>query len=611
MKKNFIYALMSAIAFVGAAGLAACSSSDEIIDNPDYNPETNSVKTTITLSVNPANANVSGNAGTRQTDAICQKDGSFRGITNMILVPSVGLAGASNVTTNKIELEDFTFDASTNHKLYADKDVTVGVTHFLFLGKAKNSAAVSSSDITTKLASGFTENTISTASTVGAITITPQPIATTTGSWTTQTTALVTYLNSIADADGWKGNANTSLNDWHTKFTRTTLTAGSASSVLLMLQDMYRKLEDLKSVDATTVGNIRTKILTQVSATGDDPKTATLAWKSDCPFKSFPTDLGLPEGAAQYKYNSTTFEYVSDGSNATATAVSNFIYPNELYYLTNTPIKASSSKTVTWPATAENWKDSEWGDWTDAVASGTKNIALKYNIQYGSALLATQVKCKAATLYDNAKNFGQDANSSITISDESNFKLTGVIVGGQPTLVGWNFLPASTATFTYAVYDRLTETPVNTEYTAANYTLVFDDYKTAEEKDVNVCLEFLNNAKDFYGKDGIILKGQKFYLVGKLKVTDKTDEDNPFKTIGTDDAEDSYFPSRVLRGFIQDFTTTAQFIITEGSEDGTTPGSLKNALSTIPDLRVTQQTIGLSVDVNWRSGLTFESNLGQ
>lgn len=616
MKKNFKYALLGAIALTGAVSFSACSSSEDAIDNPDYNPETNSVKTTITLSVNPANANASGNASTRQTDAICQKDGSFRGITNMILVPSNAAVTADNETTNKIALEDFTFDASTNHKLYSNKDVTVGVTHFLFLGKAKNNAATSGSNIETKLASGYTENTISTAGTVGTIAITPQPIATTTGSWATQTAALVTYLNSIADASGWKGNANTNLNEWHTKFTRTTPTAGSASAILLMLQDMYRKLEELKSSDATTVGNIRTAIKGQADATEDDG-TAILTWKANCAFKNFPTDLGLPEGAAQYKYNATattpTFEYVSDGSNATATAVGNFIYPNELYYLTNTPIKASTSKTVDWPASAADWKNSVWTNWTDAVAGGTKNIALKYNIQYGSALLSTQVKCKEATLYDNAKNFGQDNNASITITDDSNFKLTGVIVGGQPTLVGWNFLPAGTATFTYAVYDRLTETKVGTEYTTANHTLVFDDYKTADEKDVNVCLEFLNNAKDFYGKDGVILKGQKFYLIGKLNVSGQT---SPFdatgeEAIGTEDQEDSYFPSRALRGFIQDFTTTAQFTITNGSADGNTPGSLQNALSTIPDLRVTQQTIGLSVDVTWRKGLPFEVNLGE
>ena len=81
--------------------------------------------------------------------------------------------------------------------------------------------------------------------------------------------------------------------------------------------------------------------------------------------------------------------------------------------------------------------------------------------------------------------------------------------------------------------------------------------------------------------------------------------------IDTDDAEDSFIPSRDLRAFIQDFTTTAQFVITAGSADGTTAGSLTKAMSTIPDLRASSQTIGLSVDLTWRTGLTFNANLGE
>ena len=67
----------------------------------------------------------------------------------------------------------------------------------------------------------------------------------------------------------------------------------------------------------------------------------------------------------------------------------------------------------------------------------------------------------------------------------------------------------------------------------------------------------------------------------------------------------------MLRAFIQDFTTTAQFVITAGSADGTTPGSLTKAMSTIPDLRASSQTIGLSVDLTWRTGITYSSNLGE
>ena len=35
--------------------------------------------------------------------------------------------------------------------------------------------------------------------------------------------------------------------------------------------------------------------------------------------------------------------------------------------------------------------------------------------------------------------------------------------------------------------------------------------------------------------------------------------------------------------------------------------SLKNAFITIPDLRSTQTSLGLSVDLNWREGINFDN----
>jgi hypothetical protein len=39
--------------------------------------------------------------------------------------------------------------------------------------------------------------------------------------------------------------------------------------------------------------------------------------------------------------------------------------------------------------------------------------------------------------------------------------------------------------------------------------------------------------------------------------------------------------------------------------------SLQSALIAVPDLRASQISLGLSVDLEWQSGLTFESELGQ
>ena len=68
MKKLFNLALFGAIALTGAVGFSSCSSSsDEVINNPNYDPETNTVKTEFTISL----PNYVG-ASTRQTDVITQ-----------------------------------------------------------------------------------------------------------------------------------------------------------------------------------------------------------------------------------------------------------------------------------------------------------------------------------------------------------------------------------------------------------------------------------------------------------------------------------------------------------------------------------------------------------
>ena len=194
--------------------------------------------------------------------------------------------------------------------------------------------------------------------------------------------------------------------------------------------------------------------------------------------------------------------------------------------------------------------------------------------------------------------------------------MTGILVGGQPSAVGWNFLPVEGATFNKVVYDGVMNGTINVttaNNSTPNYTLLFDNYNSAatgdnvDQLNVNVCLEFKNNmTSSFYGKDGVILPGQKFYIVGKLTVTTAT---NPLSSLGEDAALKAYVPSRNLRAFIQDYLTTANFTLTAGTANGNGDGSLAKAMTTIPDLRQSSQTIGLSVDLTWQAGLTFDVNL--
>lgn len=628
-------ALLSAIALTGAVGFTACSSSDDMtVNNPDFNPETNSVKTAITLSIDP-----NGSAPTRMAANTTQVgSGTFRGMQDIWLIPSNAAIGTGTSTASKIELGTIAatggFDSDKEtQKTYTDKEVPVGTTNFLLLGKATRGSVGTPAE---KLANGFTTNNIGaganfTAPTVGAIAINAAGIAPVSGEtpaltteWTTPAANLASYLKSIANASGWAATENANLQNLRNTFLNTSLTAGSSAAILLTLERLYNAVE---GTDATIAGNIRTAILANLQVkSGSTSHPYELEWKSEpAVLTNFPVNLGLPEGAAQYQWNTTSneFEYVTAPTlNASNTAVMSIVYPNELYYLTSTALKATDTKTITWPKTLGEWTDATWSSWTDAVQASSKNIALTNNIQYGTALLSSTVKSAASTLYDNAIQIDPNhpaTNNGIAVTSET-FPLTGVLVGGQPSSVGWNFLPTGTE-FSKVLYDANVPSGIYagaTSTSAKNYTLVFDNLTSESgQKDVLVCLEFLNNSgSDFYGSNGIILKGQKFYIVGKLEIGSNT---FPFPSVGTpatqttasDIAEKtaSYYPSLTPRVFIQDFETTANFTLTAG--DAGTPGSLGKAIVTLPDLRSSNQTLGLSVDLAWKGGLSFDVNLGQ
>ena len=133
---------------------------------------------------------------------------------------------------------------------------------------------------------------------------------------------------------------------------------------------------------------------------------------------------------------------------------------------------------------------------------------------------------------------------------------------------------------------------------------MFDNYKAGEtaanQDKVYVALELKNNTgQDFYGKHNLIRNGDSFYLVGKLDPTTITWEslgqlstDHPLPPYNADGTS-----KEIVRVFMQDFMTTANFWFDQNS--------LHEALLTVPDLRHSSLTLGLSVDMNWSTGITF------
>ncbi len=345
---------------------------------------------------------------------------------------------------------------------------------------------------------------------------------------------------------------------------------------------------------------------------------------------NFPMAYSVPSGAAHYDWKSATktFEYVTNYSTASVGGaggftVDSYFYPAELLYFGNSPLRVSGTehKEPTYPNGADNWKtDGSWStDWTknSHVVSTTRSVAMQNNINYGTALLKTTVGYKTLTLKDNNHAIQAAKDQSLSATDEpdkeitvnaTSFQLVGLVIGGQYKKVGWDFTPKTSDNTQGYVYDKAipegAEAIPGTANTAStpNYTLLFDNYKAGDgtQDNVYVALELKNNTgQDFYGKHSLIRAGDSFYLVGKLDPTGKAWSDlvqksndhplPPYNANGTS--------KEVVRVFMQDYMTTANFWFGENS--------LKEALLTVPDLRHSTLTLGLSVDMEWSTGITF------
>ena len=123
-----------------------------------------------------------------------------------------------------------------------------------------------------------------------------------------------------------------------------------------------------------------------------------------------------------------------------------------------------------------------------------------------------------------------------------------------------------------------------------------------QQPKVYVALEFQNNSGvDFFGFDNMIPNGGNFYLIGELDPTSMNGPALPqWHALPPYDATQyGNTGNTVPRVFIQDHMTTANFKFDTYS--------LQHAYLTVPDLRSSSVTLGLSVDLQWSTGLTFDN----
>ena len=632
MRKDFLYFGLSLLTLCVPVALTSCSSDDP--DNGGTNPNISqdAVKTSFTLSVGlpgGGSANAKAAPGTRMTEDVAQAQTTptFRGMDNMTLIPFAGvidavIKSATRIGSSNISLPNTVANSLTSTQLtktgnahvYSDVSVPLTTNAFLFYAKAIDGttagATISSDPDMAKY--GTLKETGLSAGKPADFTFSPVQIAATPKM--TKGEAIATYLTNIATATStgtspkaWnavKADPTTgqgkALADLYTNFIG--LSAGSSTNIQAAVQDLYTSLLNIKSSQTpenqAVIDAITTAITNTTYASATDGKlTFTEA------ISGYPADNYLPDGAATVKWDNAntkftaqaTSTYTADGVNVGPMA--NYVYPANLWYRANTLIKTDDAAHGDLygnndnTSTTDNWA-TILGKYTEdngSVKVSTRSIALKNPIQYAVARLDTRVTT-AATLYDHA---GQ----AVTIKD-GGFPITAILVGNQ-RVANWEFKPndaTSTAT-QYTVYDKTM--PANmiasTSGSPVNHTLLLE---TPASSPVNIVVEFTNNSGNvFRGHNNeLIPAGAKFYMVAPL---------NPTATSGvTQPSKDA----NINQVFLQDYTTVANLTINTNDATDHNKG-LGAAYNVIPDLRTPALSIGLSVDLTWQSGLTFDVDL--
>ncbi len=567
------FALMGAFVLTGALGFTACSSDDiaDVEPNPTFDGE--SVKTQFAINIPYAKG------GTRMSDVTVQQNNNFRGMQDIYLVSTTGstvtdfsyITGLDNITA----LNNSGSGNTGNYKLYNDVNIPTGTKYFHFYGQATKGSGASNME------NGVIETNLTTAADRDAIEFKLRTINSdnTTTTFSDGMENMVDYLNAVATAFGTPTDPS-ELKNLYDEFIK--MKAASANSLLIAMQTLYDNLP-------SGAENVKTAIV------GEDQSVfkvtdGKLAWNPANYAANFPENVGLPEGVAMVEWNSGESKFVRTvpGGNSYTVDAAKICYPAALYYYIGTNAKTLTTEYADWSTsmgTATAWDGYDWttNGWGDEVTATTRTVALEDNVQYAVGNLKTTVRCTAGSLPDNADELGTQGKVNY-VPVGGGFPVTAIIVGGQPDKVGYDFTGGTK--FDYNIYDKF---PANTvaknETTAsnANYTLVLDNSKDGNtNKTVYFALELTNNSGiNFYGHDGLIAKGMKFYLIGELDPKNAT-----FSGTGAK-------PENV---FTKDYVTTANVKIS----------SLADAYVTIPDLRAERLSLGLSVDLTWQTGLEFD-----
>ena len=608
MKKIKFFSFASAVLLASAAGMTSCSS-DSIEPTGGSGVAGQVVKTQFVINIPYAGNESGGNArvSTRMTADNTQNNNNFLGLKDIEMFAFDKAPDETNTTsTRTINIRTDAPSSNNDYRrIYSDIAIPVGTKNMIFYAKATRTKTVASVPANkTNFEAGSLTNpygnfTDEAKPNLSELNFNLEAIHKN-NDFNEKGQAILYRLNEIANTKTSDGQKWSEIG-----------TEESANNDDKILHTLYNTFIKLKAGSANSVNSFIKHLKAAIESQGVTTKMAN-AIIANCKevLVDFPRGLFLPDGVVRVQFdvatNGFTFVTATAGTTTTGSDLIDYktvTYPSELAYFVSSPIKTSTtdkSKATDLP-TYDEWlagKDGIWNDYGDIVQNNTLFVALQNPVQYGVACLKSSIKCADTSLKDNAKAIiKSESDNTITIDDNS-FPVTGILIGGQPLGVKWNFEPASATKpgdFKYTIYDNdmngsnnFTAKAVETGTLPYNYTLVLDNKDTsgATQSNVNVVIELENNAADFYGADGLIPKGSKFYLAGTLNLTATSGVTKPNG-------------STVDHVFVKDHTTVANFTI----------NNLKKAYNCIPDLRTSKINVGLAVDLSWQKGITFDVEL--
>ena len=605
MKKMKTFAFAAAVLLTGILGFTACSSNEDVLNpNVIIDEDGNaSVKPEFVISIPRTVIN------TRMTSDVTQASGTvaqFRGMDNIQLVPFTAQPEASTQKSSSViklsSISSLRMPGQINYKVYADQQVPVGTSNFLFYAKAVDNAA---EEAITTVDDKFHFGVLKTAglgddfTTPGAVEMGLERINEATDAIAKNATgqAILALLNSVANTTGWETATNETLKDLYKAFI--TLKTCASAQVAVVLSDLYFSAAHVDMDDPDY--NVSLAIRAAIEAGGKPVSKKPMELKDQ--YKDFPAVIGLPDGAARIAWNdnSKVFEdataaYNDDFKNN----LTQYAYPAALWYYSDTPIKASDEiESPEYDAEA-NWSsviDNVYAKAGAVVTETTQSVALSKQAQYGVGRLELTIKLGEEGKTKYYDSWGEEVDLT------KGFTLTGLLIGGQNS-VGYDFTTKGNENLT--IYDRdvpqgITALPATATATA-NHTLALE---TKADQVVNIALELVNNGPAFHGKDGgIIPAGGKFYIAARL---------DPKAAI-------NYKAGELDKIFIQDHVTKLTVTIKNGKSkddpdfpgkpdpedpdpDAPDPDGPGGGDPTVPDLTSDSVELGTSVDLEWQEGL--------